>query len=150
MHALRRRYGRSATSRAAILAAADRLGIEHRDAPRRRTPADVDALQRVSRAAHRAADSALSRVVDGYIALRTRYGHARGSGLAAAVKAMRLYLGSVDFASVAAQQRFYERARRAAENVADSRGLAHSDAWDQLVNEARRQGIIRPMPGRHL
>jgi hypothetical protein len=75
--ALGRRYGRSAATRAAILAAADRIGVKH-DASPRRVPVDVDVLQRARRAAHRTADSALSHVVDGYIALRTRYGHSAG------------------------------------------------------------------------
>lgn len=82
--------------------------------------------------------------------LRRRYGHARTANLPEALRAMRLYLGSVDFASVRDQQRLYLRAKKGAERVADAKGLTAADAWTQLYMEARRQGVIRPTPGQHL
>lgn len=82
-------------------------------------------------------------------ALRRRYGHAV-SGLAAAVHAMRVYLGGVDFASVRGQQRLYTRASQAVSRVARAAGIDTSSAWSQIEAEARRQGIIRPIPGQHL
>lgn len=63
---------------------------------------------------------------------------------------MRLYLGSVNYASVNGQQRFFNRARRAAEAVAGRHGFTVADAWDQLAREARRQGLTRPVPGQHM
>lgn len=82
--------------------------------------------------------------------LRRRYGHARSADLPGALKAMRLYLGGVDFASVRDQQRLYARVKKAVERVADAKGLTVADAWTQLHMEAVRQGVIRPTPGQHL
>jgi len=63
---------------------------------------------------------------------------------------MQLYLGSVDFARVRDQQRLYARAKRAADGVADAKGLTAADAWAQIYAEAVRRGVIRPLPGQHL
>ena len=82
--------------------------------------------------------------------LNRRYGHAKGADLSGAVRAMRLYLGSVDFVSVRDQQRFFDRAKKAADRVASMKGLTAADAWTQIMAEARRQGVIRPVPGQHL
>jgi hypothetical protein len=83
-------------------------------------------------------------------ALHRRYGHSRPAGLSDAVRAMRLYLGSVDYASLRDQQRLYDRAHKAAARVAASAGLPSSDAWHQIEAEARRLGKVRPVPGQHL
>jgi hypothetical protein len=79
-------------------------------------------------------------------ALRRRYGHAKPEGLAAAVHAMRVYLGGVDYVSVRDQQKLYVRAQRAVARVAKASGAA--DAWAQIEREAHRQGVVRPIPGR--
>jgi hypothetical protein len=81
--------------------------------------------------------------------LSRRYGYS-SAGLSAAVKAMRIYIGSVDYASVVQQQRLYARANRAVAKVASSTGLTIMNAWDQIEIEARRQGVIRPVPGQHM
>jgi hypothetical protein len=65
-----------------------------------------------------------------------------------ALHAMRLYLGSVDFASVKDQQRLFDRAKRAAENVTKETGIR--DAWDLIQEEALKRGVIRPIPGQHI
>jgi hypothetical protein len=71
-----------------------------------------------------------------------------GPKVSKAVRAMRLYLGSIDFASVKDQQRLFNRAKRAAEQVAAETGVL--DAFDQIKAEATRQGKIRPLPGQHI
>lgn len=71
-------------------------------------------------------------------------------GLADAVHAMRVYLGSIDFARVSDQQRLYTRATRAVDRVAKATGMNRNNAWSQIEAEARRQGVIRPIPGQHL
>lgn len=82
--------------------------------------------------------------------LRCRHGHAKGSGLTAAVHAMRLYLGSLDFTTVRDQQKRFNKVKALVEKIASAHGMAESSAWSQIESEARRQGIIRPMPGQHL
>jgi hypothetical protein len=83
--------------------------------------------------------------------LHKRYGRAaRVAGLTTAVQAMRLYLGGVDFASVRDQQRLYNRMISAIERVARATGMDAADVQRQVEAEARRQGVIRPMPGQHL
>ncbi len=71
-----------------------------------------------------------------------------GPSLPKAVQAMRVYLGSVDFASVRAQQRLYDRAMKAVNAVARARNMDPSDVWQQIESQARREGIIRPRPGK--
>jgi len=73
----------------------------------------------------------------------------RAPGLQVAVKAMRLYLGSVDYASVPTQQRLYDKASRAVQRVATATGMLVENVWGQVQSEARRQGAIRPVPGQH-
>jgi hypothetical protein len=70
--------------------------------------------------------------------------------LDAAVKAMQLYLGSVDFASLKDQQRFHTRASRAVSKVATVAGIDDIAAWEQIEKEARRRGLVRPVPGKHM
>jgi hypothetical protein len=67
-----------------------------------------------------------------------------------AVDIMRLYLGSVDYATVRAQQRFYERTRREVASLAKKTGQDEASVWEQIENEARRRGIVRPRPGKDL
>jgi hypothetical protein len=73
----------------------------------------------------------------------------RGS-LGKAVHIFQLYLGSVDFSSVRDQQHLYKRASKAAGNIANLLKLPESHVWDQLLDEARRLGSIRPIPGQHI
>ena len=82
--------------------------------------------------------------------LHRRYGRARVAGLTEAVHAMRVYLGGIDYASVAGQQKLYARATRAVDRVVKATGLSRGNAWSQIEAEARRQGAIRPVPGQHL
>lgn len=64
-----------------------------------------------------------------------------------AVEAMQVYLGAVDWASLPAQQKLYNRVRKQVETLDKKTGFS---TWDQIEQEARRRGIVRPMPGRHL
>ena len=82
-------------------------------------------------------------------ALRRRYGHTH-VGLPGAVRAMRLYLGAVDYVPVPAQQRFYDRAKAAVGRVAHAKKMDAADAWSQIESEARKRGLLRPVPGQHL
>jgi len=70
--------------------------------------------------------------------------------LNAAVHAMRVYLGSLDYASVRHQQRLYQHAVRACNAVAAVTGMSDQNVWMQVEAEARRQGILRPIPGQHI
>jgi antitoxin (DNA-binding transcriptional repressor) of toxin-antitoxin stability system len=95
----------------------------------------------------------LSASFDGRVVLirdlRTMQESTRAPGLQVAVKAMRIYLGSVDYASVRTQQRLYDKASQAVQCVATGTGMSVEDAWGQVESEARRQGAIRPVPGQH-
>lgn len=66
-----------------------------------------------------------------------------------AAEAMRVYLGSVDYAALRAQERFYRNVARLLARVAESTGLDSADAWRQTEDEARRRGIVRPMPAKN-
>jgi len=70
--------------------------------------------------------------------------------LNAAVKAMRLYLGSVGYASPRQEERFYQRATKAVTKVVKASGLPHSVAWEQIEAQARKQGVLRPQPGKDM
>lgn len=67
-----------------------------------------------------------------------------------AVKAMRLYLGSVDYSSVRDQQKLYDKVHGIVEKWARKFGMLSSDVLDQLETAARKAGPIRPIPGRDI
>lgn len=69
-------------------------------------------------------------------------------GIKRAVEAMRRYLGVVDRAPVAVQQRFYRAAHRRVDAVATHHGMTPELAWEQIEKEARRRGIILGQPGK--
>lgn len=64
------------------------------------------------------------------------------------VHAMRLYLGSVDYTPVATQQRLYKRVRAGAHRVAVEMGVSESSVFEVLESHARREGLLRPIPGK--
>jgi hypothetical protein len=70
-----------------------------------------------------------------------------------AVKAMQLYLGSVDFAPVKVQQKFHFRSLELNHKVYTMLiGLGDKPTptlvWEKIAEEARRRGIVRPSPGK--
>lgn len=75
---------------------------------------------------------------------------ARKADVERAVKAMQLYLGSVDYASLRSQQRLYDRVMRRAHALASSTGISTNSVWEQLQAEAQRRGVVRPLPGRDM
>ena len=68
----------------------------------------------------------------------------------AAIDAMRVYLGSVDYASVKQQQRFHAKALKLVQALASQHGMDSSEVWAQAEAAARKAGIIRPTPGQHM
>lgn len=63
---------------------------------------------------------------------------------------MRLYLGGVDYASVRAQTRLYQKTLRDVRCVAEKHNMETSDAWDQIERQARKLGPIRPKVGQDI
>lgn len=95
----------------------------------------------------------MSRGINGLAGLQAAFGFGAGAGRAgidAAVRTMRLYLGSVDYASVRDQQRLYTRTLTVVTKVADAHGIAVDDAWAQIEAQARRLGPIRPRAGQDI
>lgn len=68
----------------------------------------------------------------------------------AAVRPMQLYRGSINYASVPAQQKLRRVLDRALARVlADHPGASPLQVWEQVEAEARRRGLVRPVPGQH-
>jgi hypothetical protein len=80
-------------------------------------------------------------------ALHHRYGRS-SSGLEGAVRAAQLYIGSEGWVTIRQQQKLYARVKRAIETLANKKGMSHSSVWEQVFQEARRRGSIRPIVGR--
>ncbi len=64
------------------------------------------------------------------------------------IKAMQLYLGSLDYAQIKDQQRLRNALDRQIDKIAKKTGMSDKDVWDQTEEFARRKGIIKPIPGR--
>jgi hypothetical protein len=78
---------------------------------------------------------------------------AEASGTAlkkAAVKAMRLYIGSEGYVRMSDQQKLYNAAMLRVQKLADAFNMDAGDVWDQVNAEAQRQGALRPRPGQHV
>ena len=67
-----------------------------------------------------------------------------------AVDAMRVYLGSVGWARPQDEQKLYRRATKALQRIEMMTGLDASNVWGQIEAEARKRGVVRPMPGHHI
>lgn len=67
-----------------------------------------------------------------------------------AVQLMRMYLGSLDFTSVKDQQKRRDQLDKILRKIEDLTGMDSTSVWDQVENQARKLGPIRPMPGQHL
>jgi len=67
-----------------------------------------------------------------------------------AVKEMRVYLGSIDWADVRSQSKLYRRAGAAVDKIASLTGMDAGNVWKQIESRSRSLGIIRPLPGQHI
>lgn len=65
-----------------------------------------------------------------------------------AVKMARLYLGAVDRAPLKNQQQLYDRMIQAVNATATACGMTTDQVMTQVIEEARRQGVIQAMPGK--
>lgn len=65
-----------------------------------------------------------------------------------AVKAMQLYLGSLDKTTIRDQQRFKVRIDKFVDKIVKSTGNDDKNVWDQLEAEAKKRGVITPTPGK--
>jgi len=65
-----------------------------------------------------------------------------------AVKAMQLYLGSVDKTNIKTQQRFYNKVSAIVDQIASKYGMDNKDVWDQVEQQAKKLGIHTVMPGK--
>jgi len=70
--------------------------------------------------------------------------------LNAAVKAMRLYLGSVDKIRPRAEERLYNNAMKAVSKVAKAIGAPYAAVWEQIEDRARMLGALLPQPGKDI
>jgi len=70
------------------------------------------------------------------------------STLDRAVREMQVYLGSVDYAPVRAQQKLQDRVRRSITKIEAQTGTLSPSVWDQLEASARSRGVVRPTPGK--
>lgn len=68
--------------------------------------------------------------------------------LEAAVKAMQLYLGSVNFVRLRDEERLYKRVVKLVEGISEVSGMRYIDAWEQIENEAQVRGALRPKAAR--
>jgi len=69
--------------------------------------------------------------------------------LDSAVRAFQLYQGSMG-CRIRDQQKLYERANRACERIAKSKGMNVSDVVEQVSREASKRGAIIPLPGKDI
>ncbi len=67
-----------------------------------------------------------------------------------AVKALQLYYGSENYASLKAQEKLYNKAKNLIEKLADGLGMEYNDVYSQVSNEANKRGKIRPVPGKDI
>lgn len=70
--------------------------------------------------------------------------------LEAAVRDMQVYLGASRPGTVRVRdaQKLYDRVRKKVDRIADKAGISVESAWDQIEAEARRRGVVSPMPGK--
>lgn len=67
-----------------------------------------------------------------------------------AVETMQKYLGSVDFVALSAQQKLYDRVAKQLAAIAVQTGMSQTQVWEQVETQARRKGVIRPVPGKDI
>ena len=67
-----------------------------------------------------------------------------------AVKAMQLYLGSLDKTRISDQQKLRNKLDGMINKIAKSTGNDESNIWNQLESEARKRGVTTPIPGKDI
>ena len=67
-----------------------------------------------------------------------------------AVKAMQVYLGSVDRVYFHSEQRLYNKALKTVTQISEQTGMLSEDVWVQVETEARRRGIRLALPGKDI
>jgi hypothetical protein len=67
-----------------------------------------------------------------------------------AVKATRLYLGSMTTTRIRDQQKLYDRMMKAANSIATETGMSLEDVLSQLDSQARRLGAMMPTAGKDI
>lgn len=67
-----------------------------------------------------------------------------------AVFEMQFYLGSVDYNNLRDQQKLYTRVRQSVAKLSAQTGQSEHSVWSAVENEARKRGLVRPIPGKNM